>query len=656
MKAPAAFRQTADPLPEALLLVRSDGGLLDMNHAAARWFGQPRERLLGQPIGRYCANDPDAVARVIAASSRSRSLVPFSLRIVLPDSEPLDCRCDGCLYAPGSAGEPAVVMLRLSARKAAASQFLELNARLAELVKEISQRRQAEKALQAVSERLRVTLASIGDAVVSVDLDGRVTFTNAVADRLMGLTQAPIGRPLQEVFRIVNEATRRLVESPVDKVLRSGKVVGLANHTVLLRPDGSELPIDDSGAPILDGQGNIIGVVMVFRDVSERRALEGELQKRARELEAADRRKDEFLSMLAHELRNPLAPLSTSIVLLDKLHGASPQVGKVLQMMDRQVGHITRLVDDLLDVARFTRGSIELHKAPVDLADVVAQAVEMGRSITEPRGVHLALLPIPCLMVEGDLNRLVQVLINLIANAAKFTPRGGTTTVSACGRHGEAILRVRDTGVGIEPALLPRIFDLFVQGDRSLARTSGGLGIGLTIVRSIVELHGGTIQALSAGRGEGAEFVVRLPLLTRPVSQADDSQPEPPGSERPLRILLVDDNVDALEALVAVLAMERHDVRSAHNGSAALEVLDRFEPDAALLDIGLPGMSGYELARLIRRRPGGRRMLLVAISGYGDAQAQQLSAESGFDRHLTKPVDFDVLAGLLRAGRSHDLT
>ncbi|HZF78563.1 MAG TPA: PAS domain S-box protein, partial [Rubrivivax sp.] len=339
MQAPPGFRQVADPLPDALLLVDGDGLLVDLNPAAGELFGHSRDELVGQPLARFCDGDADAVLQVVRTSSRSRSFVPCALRIAAANAEPQDCRCEGSLYSPKSDAGPAVVMLRLSSKQAATSRFLELNERLVALVKEINQRKRAEAELEAVSERLRVTLASIGDAVVSADVQGRVTFTNAVAERLMGLTTAPIGRPLQEVFVIVNETTREPVESPVEKVLRSGQVVGLANHTVLVRPDGSELPIDDSGAPIRNRDGQTIGVVMVFRDVSERRLLEIQLQKHTRELEEADRRKDEFLSMLAHELRNPLAPLSSSVRLLDRLQGLSPQAGHVLAMMGRQIGH-----------------------------------------------------------------------------------------------------------------------------------------------------------------------------------------------------------------------------------------------------------------------------------------------------------------------------
>ena len=653
MQAPPGFRQVADPLPDALLLVDGDGLLVDLNPAAAQWFGHSRDKLVGQPLASFCAGDTEAVLHVVKASSRSRSFVPCLLRIAGANGQTQDCRCEGSLYSPKSDAAPAVVMLRLSSKQAATSRFLELNERLVALVKEINQRKRAEAELEAVSERLRVTLASIGDAVVSADVQGRVTFTNAVAERLMGLTTAPIGRPLQEVFVIVNETTREAVENPVDKVLRSGQVVGLANHTVLVRPDGSELPIDDSGAPIRNRDGETIGVVMVFRDVSERRQLELELQKHTRELEEADRRKDEFLSMLAHELRNPLAPLSSSVRLLDRLQGLSPQAGHVLAMMNRQIGHMTRLVDDLLDVARLKRGSIELRKAPVDLADVVSQAREMARAVADAQGVDIVVAPLPSLVVHGDLTRLVQVVANLLTNAAKFTPGGGTATVSLREEGGQARLVVRDTGVGIEPALLPRIFDLFVQADHSLDRASGGLGIGLTVARSIIELHGGTIRALSGGQGQGSEFVVQLPLLTASVARA----PEPPAPSRAAaapearNILVVDDNVDALDALSTLLEMDGHVVRSAASAEAALHLLPDFEPDVVLLDIGLPGMNGYELAREIRTRTSGREMLLVAISGYGDRASKQSSTYAGIDSHLTKPVDFDALSAILQAGK-----
>ncbi|HZF78262.1 MAG TPA: ATP-binding protein, partial [Rubrivivax sp.] len=335
--------------------------------------------------------------------------------------------------------------------------------------------------------------------------------------------------------------------------------------------------------------------------------------------------------------------------------GSAPSVKGAREMMERQVKQLVRLVDDLLDVARLKRGSIELRKAPVDLADVVAQAREMARAVADAQGVELVVARLPSLVVYGDLTRLVQVVANLLTNAAKFTPGGGTATVTLREEGGQALLAVRDTGVGIEPALLPRIFDLFVQADHSLDRASGGLGIGLTVARSIIELHGGTIRAHSDGPGQGSEFVVQLPLLSQRVSHAPKplvTAPDVAAAAPAARyILVVDDNVDALDALSTLLEMDGHVVRSAASAEAALHLLGDFEPEVVLLDIGLPGMNGYELAREIRGRASGRNMLLVAISGYGDRAAKESSTYAGIDSHLTKPVDFDALSAVLQAGK-----
>jgi two-component system CheB/CheR fusion protein len=336
------------------------------------------------------------------------------------------------------------------------------------------------------------------------------------------------------------------------------------------------------------------------------------------------------------------------VLRLGKLDGE--RLDKALATMERQVTHLTRLVDDLLDVSRITRGLVELKRAPVELAAVVGQAVEMARAAVESRGHELLVtLPARAVRLEADPTRLTQVLFNLLNNAAKYTEPGGRIWLAA-ERDGNAVeLRVRDTGVGIGPELLPKVFDLFTQGERTLDRAQGGLGLGLTLVKRLVEMHGGTVTARSAGPGAGSEFTVRLPALPAgPAEQPPAPSAAPAPAARPARVLVVDDNPDVAES-VAMLLVEGlgHEVKVAHSGPQALELAREFRPEAVLLDIGLPGMDGYEVARRLRQLPGADGALLVALSGYGQEEDRRRSREAGFDEHLLKPAGWATLQPVL---------
>ncbi|MBY0279402.1 PAS domain S-box protein, partial [Candidatus Binatia bacterium] len=436
--------------------------------------------------------------------------------------------------------------------------------------------RRAEALARQEKDRLRVTVASIGDGLIVSDADGRVTFLNAVAERLTGWTSAEAaGRPLADVFRIVAEDTRQPATNPAERALREGRIVGLANHTLLLARDGSERPIDDSAAPIVTGDGTIEGCVLVFRDVSERRAAE-----QARHL--ADRRKDEFLATLAHELRNPLAPIRSSIELLGRAGGDPRVVASALRTMDRQVSHLVRLVDDLLDISRVTHDRLQLETARVTLADVLEPALEACRPLVEEAGHELRVdVPEEPIWLEADAIRLAQVFTNLVGNAVKYTPRAGRITVSVRRDGDDVRIVVRDTGIGFPPDAAPRLFELFSQAGPRPSHVHGGLGIGLSLVRRLVEMHGGDVSASSDGPGRGSAFVVRLPVVTapdateitatvaatptgaQPAREAQSAGPDDGGSNGALRdgtaadgtsrtaarrILVVDDNRDAAES------------------------------------------------------------------------------------------------------------
>jgi PAS domain S-box-containing protein len=810
--------------------------------------------------------------------------------------------------------------------------------------RDITERRRVEQALHKKSEWLRITLASIGDAVITTDAQGQVASLNPVAESLTGWTeQEARGRPLNSVFDIINEQSREPVENPAIRALREGRIVGLANHTALIAKDGTERAIDDSAAPIRDDQGNVIGVVLIFRDVTEaRRATEARLRlsaivessddaiisktldgiivswnngaerlygytanevvgrplsilipsdhpdelpeimeqlklgkhiehfetkrlrkdgsrvdvsltispvkgadgkiigasKIARDITArkqaeqtarfladasaafteltnyestlqkvaslavpffadwcavdlqeadgslrrlavthadpakvqlvheldrryprrlserhgvmevlrtgkpewaseisepllrdfaenqehlllirelrlksyicvplksrakvlgtltfvtaesgriydtnhvraardladravvaienasllaalreSDRRKDEFLAMLAHELRNPLAPIRNAVQILRVKGPAVPELQWARDVIDRQVQQMTRLVDDLLDVSRITRGKIELRQEQVELATVVSSAVEASRPLIEKWGHELTVaIPAEPVRLEADVTRLSQVLSNLLNNAAKYTDQGGHIWLTAERQSDQVLIRVRDTGIGIPTEMLSRIFEMFKQVDRSLERSEGGLGIGLTLVQRLVEMHGGTVEAHSPGLGEGSEFVLRLPLALeaktqRPQNVADRQIATSPGS---CRILVVDDNQDSADSIAILLRTMGHEVHTAHDGLEAVDATAEFQPDMVLLDLGLPKLNGFDAARRIREQPGGRERVVIALTGWGQEEDRRRSKEAGFDHHLTKPIDFGVLRDLLAASK-----
>jgi signal transduction histidine kinase/ActR/RegA family two-component response regulator len=370
------------------------------------------------------------------------------------------------------------------------------------------------------------------------------------------------------------------------------------------------------------------------------------------EAETAQRTKDEFLALLGHELRNPLAPILTALELMKMREGG--EASRERAIIERQVRHLVRLVDDLLDVSRITRGKIELKRTAVELCQIVSQGIEMASPLLEERSHNLCVtVPRRGLLVEADELRLAQVVANLLTNAAKYTDPGGQIFVAAAREHAGIVLRVKDSGAGIAPDILPHVFDMFVQGKRSLDRTEGGLGLGLTIVRNIVELHGGSVAARSEGPGRGTEMELRLPSLPQQLLDLSMLSHDEPTTEtsRPRligrRVLVVDDNSDAAETLADILRELGHTTSVAHDGPTALAAAAAFRPHVPLLDIGLPVMDGYELARRLREQPELDKTQLFAITGYGQESDRERSREAGFQEHLVKPIDLAHLASLI---------
>lgn len=497
----------------------------------------------------------------------------------------------------------------------------------------------------------RRLLEALPAAAYTCDAAGLITYFNSRAVELWG-REPKLNDPIDrfcgsfKLFAADGRALRH-EECWMALALRDRQPYN-GQEIIAERPDSTRATVLAHANPIYDEAGRVSGAVNVLVDITDRKRLERELTAKVSELAEADRRKDEFLAMLAHELRNPLAPARNAAALLrrgDLDHDTATETAEILA---GQLDHLSRLVDDLLDVSRIVQGKVELRKAPVELAEVVRRAVDAAQPLLYERGHEFTVsLPAEPLPLEADPVRLAQVFANLLNNAAKYTPPGGHVRLTADREADGVAVHVRDDGAGIAPELLPRVFDLFVQGDTSVDRPEGGLGIGLTLVKNLVELHDGSVVARSEGVGKGTEFIVRLPVSkgVRPSHQAAIEV----SPVRPLRVLVVEDNVGAAKILAKLLEkFWGHDVRVAHDGPAAIEVADEFAPELVLCDVGLPHLSGYDVARLLRGRPHLSGTLLVALTGYGTAEDRRRSTEAGFDAHLVKPTGVEGLSALFR--------
>lgn len=922
-KSLAAMRATLESATDGILVTDSCGNVTDCNRRYLEMWQLPGEMVHASTHDQVLEN----CGRMFRDSRQYSSRVEEIYQTAAPESYDLLELSDG----------------RVFERFSRLQSVAEGNIGRVWSFRDITERRRAEAQLQHQSEWLRVTLNSIGDAVITTDVDTAVTSLNTIAEALTGWTNDEArGRRLSDVFHIVNETSRRVVESPADRALREGRVVGLANHTVLIARDGTEVPIDDSAAPIRDERGRIHGVVLIFRDIRERKhaeeararlaaivessddaivskTLEGRIvswnrgaerlfgyaaaeaiglpittiippdrleeerliierlrrgervehyetirltkqghpveisvtispvldadgrvigaSKIARDITArrkaeqttrflsfasaalaeltdyesalrkvaalavpffadwcsidilepegnlrrmavthsepgkvqfikqfnrrypprlsdpfgvgrvtttgrpewsaeitddvlramarddehlrliramrlksyicvplksrgkvlgtvsfvtaesarsydlqdlraaedlahraviaienasllaalreTDRRKDEFLAILAHELRNPLSPIRNAVEILRAQGPLPPEIEWSRDIIDRQVSQLTRLVDDLLDVSRITRGKIELRRERVELATAVNQAVEASRPLIDDHAHQLVVeMPHTPVFLYADTTRLSQVLSNLLNNAAKYMDRGGRIRLAIDADKEQVTIRVADTGIGISREMLPRIFEMFTQADRSLERTEGGLGIGLTLVQRLVELHGGTVEAHSAGPGQGSEFIVRLPIAEAPgpVRESTSASDSSPAASTQRRILIVDDNQDAARSLSLLLRSLGHEVFTAFDGLAAVDAAVELRPQVAIMDIGLPGLNGYEAARRICAELGSQ-IALVALTGWGQEDDRRRARESGFSCHLTKPVDIKQLQTLLDDAR-----
>ncbi|HEX7069759.1 MAG TPA: ATP-binding protein [Rhodothermales bacterium] len=489
--------------------------------------------------------------------------------------------------------------------------------------------------------RFRLMVEAVKDyAIFMLDPDGYVVSWNEGAERIKGYTESEIVGQHFSVFYPPEALAEDWPARELEIVAREGR---LEDEGWRVRRDGSRFWANVVITAVRNSEGTLIGFAKVTRDMSDRRRLE--------DLELSERRMTEFLAMLSHELRNPLAPIRNAVSTMYLKEVDDPDLKWARNIVDRQVRHLTQLVDDLLDISRITSGTIRIKREPVVLGTVIERAAEAITPLVRARRHQMEVhVPDDRITVNGDATRLAQVVTNLLNNAAKYTPEGGNIRVSLSKENELAVIRVRDNGEGIPPDMLKSIFDLFRQGERTLDRSEGGLGIGLTLVRELVGRHDGAVEARSEGPGRGSEFTVRIPVAEVEVPPEHES-PRPREKEaspqRRPRIMVVDDNPDIAESMVMLLDMWGFEVRSAHDGPTAIDLAARYRPTIVLLDIGLPNLNGYEVARLLQQQPGGSAMTLIALTGYGQKEDIRRSQESGFRHHIVKPADPDELLALL---------
>jgi two-component system CheB/CheR fusion protein len=617
---PSDLAAIVDSAGDAVIGTTLDGVITSWNGAAQRLFGYTADEVTGRSISLITPPDravteADAFARTLGGALVDH----FETTRIARDGERIE------------------ISLALSPVRSATGEIIGISHSARDL--------RESRRLDEARGRLAAIVDSSDDAIVSKTLDGIITSWNRGAERLFGFTAA---EAIGQAILLIIPSDRRPEEAEVLARIRRGEVV---NHyeTVRRRKDGSLVDISLTVSPVRDLLGRIIGASKIARDITERKRAVLQIARLYEEARQANRAKDEFLAMLGHELRNPLGAISHAVRLLADVQPDGSPAAHARDVIARQSVHLARLVDDLLDVGRVMTGKILLDVQPVDLAEIAERTVAMFASAgrTQQHRVTTETTPV---WIDADAVRLEQVVGNLLTNALKYTPREGTIRVTVGPEGRDAVLRVEDSGTGIPAHLLPHIFDLFVQGERHLDRAQGGLGIGLTLVQRLASLHGGSVEAFSPGPGRGSRFTVRLPAVRQPPRRVDERPPErtPAESATRRRILIVEDNQDSRDMLHYVLAGAGHEVHEAADGAEGLDAALRLRPDVALVDVGLPRLDGYEVARRIRATPERHGMLLVALTGYGLVEDRDRALRAGFDLHLVKPVDPEKLLAVLR--------
>jgi two-component system, chemotaxis family, CheB/CheR fusion protein len=593
-KGDLGFRHLLAEMPAAAYTCDAAGLITYFNERAVQLGG--REPKLNDCVDRFCGS--------FKLFSKDGSPIPHD-----------ECWMALALRDAKAYGEQEIVIERPDGDRrivlAYANPFLDERGKLVGAVNvlvDITDRRRAELA----RSQLAAIVESSDDAIISKDLNGVIQSWNAAAQRLFGYTaEQAVGRHISFLI----PADRADEEDRILARLRAGERV-YHFDTVRVRSDGQPVHVSLTISPVRDEAGRVVGASKIARDITDRKQAEELIYGLMTQLKEADLRKNEFLAMLAHELRNPLAPLLNMLEIMKRGDGNGQVIEQVRSTLERQLGQMVRLVDDLLDVNRITRGKLELRKERVELAPVIYQSVEACRPLVEraKHELHVS-LPTEPVYLHADPVRLAQVFGNLLTNACKYTDPGGRIWLTAERQGSEVVVNVKDTGLGIPPDKLASIFEMFTQVDRSLERSQGGLGIGLTLVKRLVEMHRGSVEAYSEGQGLGSELVVRMPAL---MEKPKANTPKPTAEQAPTtahRILIVDDNRDAATPLAVLLKITGNETQTAHDGLAAVEVATAFRPDVVLLDIGLPKLSGHDVCRRIREQSWGKNMVLVALTG-----------------------------------------
>jgi len=622
----AAIVESSD---DAIISKDLNGHITSWNAGAERLLGYTPEEAIGQSITMIIP--PERIDEEAVILDRVRRGIPID------HFETIRRRKDGSLVEISLAVSPLVDS---RGRIVGASK----------IARDITDARVAQRAVREGEERYRSLLAAAPVALYVCDRDGAIQFYNSQATALWGRAPVPGAERFSGAMALRSPDGTRIApeQSPIVDVLRAGTSV--SNMEFLLdRPDGTRIPVLMNFAPLTGPRGEIAGAVTSFIDISEQKAAQESLRE-------AGERMNQFVAILAHELRNPLAPIRNALEILRTTQADTAMVRSASAMMERQVNHMIRLVDDLLDVSRISRGKIELRRARTDLTALVGHVVAGAASLAQCKNQELTLrTPDEPLFLHIDPTRISQIVGNLINNACKFTGDGGHVAISVDREGDQAVIRVKDDGIGIDSAHLRRIFEMFTQLDTSLERSESGLGIGLTLAKKLVEMHAGTIEATSAGPGQGSEFVVRFPVP----SAEELEMTQPSTAQLPAltgrRVLVVDDNVDAATSLAMLLTMTGNETHTANDGLEALELAASLRPEIILLDIGLPKLNGYEVCRRIRRESWGPAITVIALTGWGQKEDVRNSIEAGFDGHMVKPVELSALTKLLAEVEATDV-
>jgi PAS domain S-box-containing protein len=615
-----------EAVPNAIVVTDAHGRIGLVNVQTERLFGYSRAELVDQSLAVILPAAADAFAGspgIDGSASRNNTVSELKSKAPVVTRDSRGLRKDGREF-------PVEITFN-SIETPQGRMFLAT-------VLDVSERRHAE-------ERFRLAIESAPSGMVMVDAGGRIVLVNSQTEKLFGYSREElVGQPVE---LLVPERARQRHATARAGFLQKPETrpMGHGRELFARRKDGSEFPVEIGLNPIETAEG--IFALGAIVDVTERQRLEREVRLRLEDLAVADQRKNEFLAMLSHELRNPLAPMRNAVQLMRTPNIAPEVLDQTHDMLERQLHQMTRLVDDLLDVSRIRRGHVDLRRQTLDITGAVKRGIETAQSVIDAHGHELILsLPDYPLQVDGDPVRLAQVVSNLLTNAAKYTPQPDRIYLTVKREGGEVVLSVRDRGIGIAAEFLPRVFELFQQADSSVARSRGGLGIGLTLVQRLVKMHHGSVTAASGGPDKGSEFTVRLPLSASMDTSASGSFLIKKAALR-RRVLVVDDNLDAAESTAMILRLSGHEVRCAYDGYTALEFAALYTPDLILLDIGLPDLTGHEVAKRLRAQPRFQDTTIVAVTGYGQDNDRRRSEEAGITRHMTKPIDPQELTAMI---------